>query len=139
MSCRYIPIDISEGAIADLVKRIEAEMPEIEVGGLVCEYADGLNWLSSQGEHRSLLLFLGSNIGNFNKARARAFLRRQWTSLQNGDYALIGFDLKKDISVISSLNRHNGLCILIMHTFPYIWQCSIIKRYNNYINYLLEC
>ncbi|MCP4449547.1 MAG: L-histidine N(alpha)-methyltransferase [Myxococcales bacterium] len=101
VDCRYVPIDISEGAIAGLVEKMGEEMPEVEVQGLVCEYTDGLNWLSSLGDKRTnLLLFLGSNIGNFNKPRARAFLRRQWTSLQDGDYALIGFDLKKDIEVL---------------------------------------
>ena len=98
---RYVPIDISEGAIAGLVETMKRDMPDLEVQGLVCEYTDGLNWLSSLGDNRkNLLLFLGSNIGNFNKARARAFLRRHWTSLRDGDYALIGFDLKKDIEVL---------------------------------------
>ncbi len=99
--CRYVPIDISEAAIKGLVDAMAVEMPEMEVQGLVCEYTDGLNWLSAQQDgRRSLLLFLGSNIGNFDKARARAFLRRQWTSLKDGDFALIGFDLKKDIELL---------------------------------------
>ena len=101
IDCRYVPIDISEAAIRGLLESMAAELPEIEVQGLVCEYTDGLNWLSAQPDQRTnLLLFLGSNIGNFNKPRARAFLRRQWTSLNNGDFALIGFDLKKDIEVL---------------------------------------
>ena len=101
VDCRYVPIDISEGAIAGLVESMAVALPDLQVQGLVCEYTDGLNWLSSLGDQRkNLLLFLGSNIGNFNKPRARAFLRRQWTSLGDGDYALIGFDLKKDIDVL---------------------------------------
>ncbi len=99
--CRYVPIDISEAAIKGLVETMAKDMPEMEVSGLVCEYADGLNWLAGQNDgRRNLLLFLGSNIGNFDKARARAFLRRQWTALNDGDFALIGFDLKKDIEVL---------------------------------------
>ncbi len=101
IDCRYVPIDISEAAVAGVTANIGAEFPGIEVDGLVCEYTDGLNWLSYQDDdRRNLLLFLGSNIGNFDKARARAFLRRQWTSLRDGDYTLIGFDLKKDIEVL---------------------------------------
>jgi dimethylhistidine N-methyltransferase len=101
VDCRYVPIDISEAAIRGLVEAMGQEMPEIEVQGLVCEYTGGLNWLAGQDEQRrNLLLFLGSNIGNFDKPRARAFLRRQWTSLRDGDFALIGFDLKKDIELL---------------------------------------
>lgn len=101
VDCRYVPIDISESAIRGLVAAMAEEFPQIEVQGLVCEYTDGLNWLAAQEEQRrNLLLFLGSNIGNFDKPRARAFLRRQWNSLRDGDFALIGFDLKKDIEVL---------------------------------------
>ena len=101
VDCRYVPIDISEAAMRGLVDTMAQEFPEIEVRGLVCEYTDGLNWLAAQDvQRRNLLLFLGSNIGNFDKPRARAFLRRQWTSLNDGDFALIGFDLKKDIEVL---------------------------------------
>lgn len=101
VNCNYVPIDISESAISGLVDALATEMPSLQVSGLVCEYTDGLNWLASKGGgRRNLLLFLGSNIGNFDKARARAFLRRKWTSLNDGDFALIGFDLKKDIEVL---------------------------------------
>lgn len=109
VDCRYVPIDISEAAIAGVTKAMSDELPEIAVQGLVCEYTDGLNWLSSQSEdRRNLLLFLGSNIGNFDKARARAFLRRQWTSLRDGDFALIGFDLKKDIELLLRAYNDSG-------------------------------
>ncbi len=101
VECRYVPIDISEAAIRGLVDSVSQELPDTEVQGLVCEYTDGLNWLAGKADQRrNLLLFLGSNIGNFDKPRARAFLRRQWTSLNDGDFALIGFDLKKDIEVL---------------------------------------
>ena len=46
------------------------------------------------------MLFLGSNIGNFDAVRARAFLRRLWGSLHENDRVLIGFDLKKDIELL---------------------------------------
>lgn len=101
VECRFVPIDISEAAVRGLLESMTEELPEVEVQGLVCEYTDGLNWLSAEdASRRNLLLFLGSNIGNFDKPRARAFLRRQWTSLNDGDFALIGFDLKKDIEIL---------------------------------------
>ena len=98
---RYVPIDISEAAVADLTERIRDALPTIEVAGLVSEYTDGLRWMHAQPDaRRSLVLFLGSNIGNFPMPQARAFLRRLWSSLADEDRVLIGFDLKKDIDVL---------------------------------------
>ena len=108
---RYVPIDISETAVADLVERLGDRYPQLVVRGLVAEYTDGLRWLHAQPDRRPcLVLFLGSNIGNFNKAQARAFLRRMWSVLEDGDHVLIGFDLKKDIDLLlSAYNDPQGV------------------------------
>lgn len=107
----YVPIDISEPAIASLVKRIRTTLPRVEVRGLVSEYANGLRWLRAQPNPRpNLVLLLGSNIGNFNKSQARAFLRRLWSALAAGDHVMVGFDLKKDIDLLlSAYNDPQGI------------------------------
>jgi dimethylhistidine N-methyltransferase len=107
----YVPIDISEGAMRQLVATIRAQMPDVRVEGLVCEYQDGVRYLGeAQGGRQNLVLFLGSNIGNFNAVQARAFLRRLWSSLGHGDYAVVGFDLKKDIEVLlAAYNDRDGV------------------------------
>lgn len=97
----YVPIDISEGAMKQLVGTIHERFEDVAVAGLVCEYADGVHHLArSAGDRKNLVLFLGSNIGNFGRVAANAFLRRLWSALRAGDHALIGFDLKKDIEVL---------------------------------------
>ena len=107
---RYVPIDVSEQAIVPLVERLADELPQLDVYGLVTEYADGLAWLRSRAENPRLVLFLGSNIGNFNRSQARAFMRRLWTVLSDGDRVLIGFDLKKDIDLLlSAYNDPQGV------------------------------
>ena len=83
---RYVPIDISEASMAGLVKRTEEKYPKLKLGGIVAEYFDGLHWLSQSNDRRNLVLFLGSNIGNFNKVQARVFLRQLWEALNDGDY-----------------------------------------------------
>lgn len=97
----YVPIDISEGAMKTLAKSVAADFPDIEMHGLVGEYVGGLRWLA---KHRSgrpkLVLFLGSNIGNFDRAQARGFLSRIWTTMGTSDRLVIGFDLKKDIELL---------------------------------------
>ncbi len=97
---QYVPIDISEGAMIELVSDLKETMPEVETNGLVSEYFNGIKWLNNRNERRNFVLFLGSSIGNFNHAGARTFLRNVWNSLNHEDCLLTGFDLKKDIEAL---------------------------------------
>jgi L-histidine Nalpha-methyltransferase len=107
---RYVPIDISEAAMSGLVQATRQRFPALKVSGIVAEYFDGLHWLSQGNDRRSLVLFLGSNIGNFSRVQARVFLRQLWEALNPGDLVLIGFDLKKDIEVLlDAYNDSQGI------------------------------
>ena len=100
MNFHYVPIDISEPAMADLIKLLKVKFPDVEVRGLVSGYTKALNWLKSLDHRRNFVLFLGSNIGNFSRAAANVFLRSLWNALNHDDLVLIGFDLKKDIDLL---------------------------------------
>src|SRR5204863_2665174 len=50
----------------------------------------------------SLILFLSSNIGNFEKAEAHMFLRAIRGVLKSGDALLLGADLKKDRATLEA-------------------------------------
>ncbi|MBD3414551.1 MAG: L-histidine N(alpha)-methyltransferase [Candidatus Aminicenantes bacterium] len=100
LTFKYIPIDISESAMKILTHELNQKMPELKTEGIVAEYFEGLRWLSNLSFHKNMVLFLGSNLGNFNKTQSRVFLHNLWNSLQDGDYAVIGFDLKKDIDIM---------------------------------------
>jgi uncharacterized SAM-dependent methyltransferase len=77
---------------------------------VVADYADGLLWHSRRRDRRNLVLLLGSNIGNFHRSEARAFLRRLWSYLAPNDLLLIGFDLKKDIDqMLLAYNDSQGV------------------------------
>ncbi|MGD9347011.1 MAG: L-histidine N(alpha)-methyltransferase [Candidatus Aminicenantes bacterium] len=97
---QYIPIDISEASMQALARLLNAKFPELSANGIVAEYFDGLKWLNYMNSRRNMVLFLGSNLGNFDKAHARAFLHNLWNALNDGDFAVIGFDLKKDIDLM---------------------------------------
>ena len=57
-----------------------------------------------------MVLFLGSNIGNFDHNEARFFLRNLWINLNDGDLVLIGFDLKKEINLLlKAYNDSTGI------------------------------
>lgn len=98
----FVPLDISKAAVEFLIGNLKKEYGEIpfEVKGLVAEYFQGLSWLSENAQEKNLVLFLGSNIGNFDKSMALRFLRHLWYSLNDGDLLLAGFDLKKDLDVL---------------------------------------
>jgi L-histidine N-alpha-methyltransferase len=106
----YVPIDISEASMSSLVINTRAQFPGLQVAGIVAEYFDGLHWLSNSNDRRKLVLFLGSNIGNFNRVQARVFLRQLWEALNDGDQVLIGFDMKKNIELLlAAYNDKQGV------------------------------
>lgn len=62
------------------------------------------------GGTRNVVLFLGSNIGNFRNTQAISFLRALYEGLNEGDLLFIGFDLKKDPAVVlSAYNDKEGV------------------------------
>jgi len=98
---RYVPIDISESAVSQLCSDLSRDCPEITINGLVSDYFVGVDWLSHQNAARNLILFLGSNIGNFDPPYQTHFLTDLWNALNHGDYVLVGMDLKKDAAIIN--------------------------------------
>jgi L-histidine Nalpha-methyltransferase len=93
---RYDPIDISSAALEACRMRLSA-VPGVRVGGIEALYLDGLRRLSASREPWPplLVLFLGSNLGNFDPPEARAFLSSVRAWLRDGDALLIGADLRK--------------------------------------------
>ncbi len=96
----YYPIDISKQAIDVVSKTLSTELPEVNFKGMVAEYFEGLKWINKHNSETNLVLFLGSNIGNFDKKETVKFLSELRNSLKMGDYTVIGFDLKKEIQTL---------------------------------------
>ncbi|MBR9705181.1 L-histidine N(alpha)-methyltransferase [Candidatus Pacearchaeota archaeon] len=102
----YMPVDISEGSMVELMGKLKHEFDDsLDVYGVAGEYEKALHWLihNQPGEcmnRPNLVLFLGGNIGNFQPRDARRFLRRLQMRLNNGDYLFTGFDLKKNRDVL---------------------------------------
>ncbi len=95
----YSPIDISEGAMIELVDNVIRRFPDIRTTGLVCEYNHGLRFLR-EDKKRNVVLFLGSSIGNFTFEQSHRFCRSLRDMLSPGDLVIIGFDLRKDTDVL---------------------------------------
>ncbi len=101
---KYLPIDISGNVLEILETALKKELPDLKVKGIQNEYFKALDQFDKSDE-RNVVLFLGSNIGNFTGDQATAFLQGLYNSLKEGDILLIGFDLKKNPGVI--LNAYN--------------------------------
>ena len=105
-----VPVDMSREAMESLAGDLERRYPEVAMRGLVSDYLTGIHWLTGNTRRRSFVLFLGSNIGNFNRAQATLFLRKLWNGLSDGDVVLIGFDLRKDIELLlAAYNDSQGV------------------------------
>lgn len=105
----FYPIDISEKAMGLLAENLSVNNL-LAIHGIIADYFDGLNYLKTISNNKKLVLFLGSNIGNFNQLQTSAFLKKLSKSLNIDDYVLIGYDLKKDDDVLNkAYNDSSGL------------------------------
>jgi L-histidine Nalpha-methyltransferase len=89
-------IDISSSALIQAVRTLES-LGDVQVTTHEGTYEDGLVGFAQQrsAQERALVLFLGSNIGNFDQPGREAFLRTVRRSLLPGDRLLLGADLVK--------------------------------------------
>jgi L-histidine Nalpha-methyltransferase len=91
---RFVPFDVCqpalEGAAADLLR----EYPQLFVHAVVGDFDLHVGAIPHEG--RTLAVFLGSTLGNFDAAGRSALLRQLRQVLSPGDFFLVGTDLVKD-------------------------------------------
>ncbi|MDF7812199.1 L-histidine N(alpha)-methyltransferase [Hymenobacter sp. YC55] len=95
----YVPVDISGAALDGLTASLREELPDLRVEPIVADYSEALRLMAAR-PGRKVVLFLGSNIGNFLPADRLTFLRNLAAPLSPNDRLLIGFDLQKDPRII---------------------------------------
>ncbi|WP_299117691.1 L-histidine N(alpha)-methyltransferase [uncultured Winogradskyella sp.] len=117
---KYVPIDISQEAMDILTKRLKERLLDLNIKPQVGDYFEILK-VNRESVYPSLLLFLGSNIGNYQKDKAIELLKLFNDNMKDGDKLLIGMDLKKNPVTI-----HNA----------YYDKHGITKRFN--LNLLLR-
>ena len=106
----YIPIDISRYAIKRLLSNLSETFPTLKTYGVVGEFSPGLKWVREKKEGKNVVLFLGSNLGNFSHEQAILFLKEIRNSLNRHDFLFIGLDLIKDVfTLLNAYNDSKGL------------------------------
>ncbi len=96
----YSPIDISQVALDALSGKFNERFPDLNIEPRTGDYFRILESLKRESGRRKILLFLGSNIGNFSRERAVDFFRKLRGVMNDDDLIFIGFDLQKDPHVI---------------------------------------
>lgn len=99
----YVPIDISPSVLKKLKTDLKDRWPNLQCRELVNSYQGGLSEL--EGEVPKVILFLGSNLGNFLKEEAQSFITMIFERLRKNDLVIFGIDLKKDPQII--MNAYN--------------------------------
>ena len=110
VSFEYFPVDISGGVLQSLQKDLLQLFPNLNVTQLNYEYFAALEKLNELDESPKVILFLGSNIGNFTPDRASAFFEKLNGVMRSGDKLLSGIDLKKDPhTILKAYNDPTGI------------------------------
>jgi L-histidine N-alpha-methyltransferase len=96
----FHPIDISADALTESSLALIGSYERLRIAAYAGDYIPLLRERRIATRDRVLALFLGSNIGNFEPEDARELLTLLAASLHPGDGLLIGYDLKKDSSIL---------------------------------------
>jgi L-histidine N-alpha-methyltransferase len=99
---KFIPVDISATALDSSSRILLQSYPQLKIEAYAADYFAGLSELKKTKRRRTLALFLGSNISNFDPVDALKFLRALRDVLNEGDALLLGADLKKDKHVLEA-------------------------------------
>jgi L-histidine Nalpha-methyltransferase len=103
----YIPVDISEEALAAAARRLAREFPQVDIVPVAGDFSRPLAIPALRARRNRVVYFPGSTIGNLTPAEAHGFL-----SMTRGQAArmLVGVDLKKDANVLhAAYNDRKGV------------------------------
>ncbi len=99
----YVPIEISEEALAGSVSDLRASMPGLEILPLAADFTRRLILPKPRTlPRRTVVYFPGSTLGNFDRREALDLLKGIRLTVGMGGGAVIGIDLKKDASTITA-------------------------------------
>ena len=96
----YVPVDVSESALLGAGSAIAARHDRVKVVGVNCDFQQALPLIARLSP--ALVLLLGSTIGNFAPAEMSRFIAAISSSMQAGDFFLLGVDLVKPACILEA-------------------------------------
>ena len=94
----FVPVDVSEAALIEAARRVEADYPGLVVTAVVSDFEEHLGLPRDEGAR--LVAFLGGTIGNLLPDQRAAFFASLRSRLRSGDAFLLGTDLVKDPALL---------------------------------------
>jgi dimethylhistidine N-methyltransferase len=100
----YAPVDVDAAMLERSGRDLLSEYPRLRVLALCSDFSRPSIPLSGLTHHRArtVVLFLGSTIGNLDPDAAIAMLRDLRAALRPGDALLLGTDLRKDRTILEA-------------------------------------
>jgi len=98
----YVPVDVDAQMLDKSGQALVAEYPDLRVTALESDFrapSEALAMLP-HARGRTLILFLGSSIGNLDPDQAAEMLTDLRSALSPGDALFLGVDLKKDRNIL---------------------------------------
>ncbi|GAC1335424.1 MAG: L-histidine N(alpha)-methyltransferase [Beijerinckiaceae bacterium] len=92
----YVPIDVSDSALAGAKQRLDARFPALHVHPIVGNFTDEVAYPSDLSSRPKIGFFPGSTIGNLTPDAAADLLATMARALGPDGRLIIGVDLKKD-------------------------------------------
>lgn len=106
----YRPIDISAHVLNILDNNLKKWLPGLISEGMAMDYFEALRALTKRSLEPLVVLFLGSNIGNFRRDNVDAFMSELAGCLRKGDLFILGVDKKKDPNqILAAYNDSRGV------------------------------
>jgi len=93
----YVPIDISDSALAGAVSRLRMKFPDLAVMPVHGDFSVALELPEEIRTRKKLGFFPGSTIGNLTRKDAGVFLEECRRILGENGAFIVGVDLKKDL------------------------------------------
>jgi len=108
----YRPVDISANSLELLSTRLSKGRPWLKINAIHGDYMQALTAAQLPDPPppgpRKVIMFLGSNLGNYQEAKALGFLKLIRGTMRPGDALLIGLDLQKEPAVIRAAYNDGG-------------------------------
>lgn len=97
---RFLPFDVDGEVLKMAATELLERYPDLQVQGIVGDFERHLEAVKVPGT--SLVIFLGSTIGNLNEEQRGSLLAQLSGALKSGDSFLLGMDLVKEVGVIEA-------------------------------------
>jgi dimethylhistidine N-methyltransferase len=96
----YLPVDIAGETLEQTARRIGRRFPGLDIRPVLADFTQEFELPASLPPGPRAAFFPGSTIGNLNFRDSIAFLRRLHWHVDGRGTAVIGVDLKKDITTL---------------------------------------